>query len=418
MNIKLIKKLLKVFSFKTGAIAGSFTLQFLITQELDVAQAGQYFWAFSLLYLISNLSKLGLDEVTVREVSANFGLGNLKAARGTYCYCLKSALTVGLVISIFVGGASIYKGFDSSFILIVMFCSPVLATSGIVAACYQARHKQVVTIIINGWIVQFSLCIFLVVFNVSDAESIFRVHFLVLILLVLISFAFNKSFNSYASLETEKTNLLKSGLSILFTKSVGIFHSWGVPVLLGLFVSSGEVALYFIASRLSSFANVFFVSVVNSIISPKLALQFEMGDINSAAKLARLSVLFLIFTALPTVVFLIFFGKYLLNLFGSEYVAAATALTILCLGQIGNIVLAPNISILIMSNMERVVVRSQFVGLIGNCLLLIILVPYFGINGAAISTASTIVFTNIFLWVKVRQIYSISVIPKWPFSSK
>jgi O-antigen/teichoic acid export membrane protein len=100
-----------------------------------------------------------------------------------------------------------------------------------------------------------------------------------------------------------------------------------------------------------------------------------------------------LFTALAACLisgFLVVFAEPIIRaLFGAEFVAAASVLRLLAVGQVFGALAEASSSYLLMSGKERVFGSLSLVGLAINVLLNVWLIPGLGARGAAIATAST-----------------------------
>jgi O-antigen/teichoic acid export membrane protein len=119
----------------------------------------------------------------------------------------------------------------------------------------------------------------------------------------------------------------------------------------------------------------------------------------------RLSLL----AALPVAVFLIVLGQPILSLvFGEAYGVGGTALGILCAGQLANAATGSLTLILNMTGHERDTVMGLGSAAIVNVILNLLLIPRFGIEGAAAATAISVAAWNALLLRKLHARLGIS----------
>ena len=115
----------------------------------------------------------------------------------------------------------------------------------------------------------------------------------------------------------------------------------------------------------------------------------------------------------PVAAGLILFGRRFLLLFGPQYTSGQTALVLLSLGQLVNIVAGPVAGLLTMTGHERDVVMGVGLGTGANLALSLILIPLWGINGAACAAAASLILWNVFLVRRVRRRLALSPIAGW-----
>ena len=92
----------------------------------------------------------------------------------------------------------------------------------------------------------------------------------------------------------------------------------------------------------------------------------------------------------------------LATLFGHEFGRAYWPLLLLAVGQLVNAWFGPTGMLLNMTGHEREVTRAVTVAAGMNVVLNLLLIPPFGVVGAAIATSASLVFWNIWLWLVAR----------------
>jgi O-antigen/teichoic acid export membrane protein len=113
----------------------------------------------------------------------------------------------------------------------------------------------------------------------------------------------------------------------------------------------------------------------------------------------------------PTAAGVIVLGRFLLGLFGDEFVAAYPALVILAAGQIVNALCGTVGSLMIMTRLHREA-ATVFGGAAAlNIALNAVLIPRFGLNGAAIATSTTVVLWNVVMVVLVVRKLGVNPTP-------
>jgi O-antigen/teichoic acid export membrane protein len=110
-----------------------------------------------------------------------------------------------------------------------------------------------------------------------------------------------------------------------------------------------------------------------------------------------LSARLIILLSLPIGIILIFFGKVFLSIYGTDFAIGLSSLRILCIGQLVNASVGSVGLLLIMTGHERDSAWGIGLGAIANVILNFLLIPPWGIDGAAIATSSSMVIWNIIL---------------------
>jgi O-antigen/teichoic acid export membrane protein len=107
--------------------------------------------------------------------------------------------------------------------------------------------------------------------------------------------------------------------------------------------------------------------------------------------------------ALPLVAFLFFFARPTLSLFGAQFaVAGAAPLQVLLAAQLFNLASGPNGNMAVMSGLEREAFRIDLVTMGGTAILLLMLVPMFGLLGVALCVLANSIANNSWTLLLVR----------------
>lgn len=167
---------------------------------------------------------------------------------------------------------------------------------------------------------------------------------------------------------------------------------------LGLLSTKSEVGVYRGATQLTT-ALALCLTITNSVIAPKISHLFHLNKITELQKDISKSIRLTLLLTIPISLMLIFAGKNILQiLFGEEYGVASTALSILVLGQLVNTTLGPVGYILNMTGHERVTAIISAIALCINFSLNLILIPSYGVVGAAAASTTALTIWNAVLF--------------------
>lgn len=196
---------------------------------------------------------------------------------------------------------------------------------------------------------------------------------------------------------------LASTLPLAFLGGMQLINNRTSILILGLFVNSAQVGIYRTAEQMSSLVSLG-IQAINVVVAPQIARLYAVGDKTRLQRLATASTRMVLSLTMPVVVIFLLFGKPLLKLvFGAEFVPAYGPLSILALGQLINSAAGPVGMLLIMTGHERETARGRAVSAVVNVTLNLLLIPPFGIAGAAVATAVSLITWNALLWLAVRR---------------
>ena len=95
-----------------------------------------------------------------------------------------------------------------------------------------------------------------------------------------------------------------------------------------------------------------------------------------------------------TVLVLVVYGERVLNLFGLEFVSAYNALTVLLIGQIGNALAGPVGLLLNMTGHQNSSAKIMLLSLILSIVACFGLIPRYGVMGASVASALSVILWN------------------------
>ena len=205
-----------------------------------------------------------------------------------------------------------------------------------------------------------------------------------------------------ASPERDARTWRDTALPLLITAGIYLLLSRTDILMLGILDSSASAATYAVITRFSDLMTLGLMSAT-AMIGPVAAELAARGD---RAQLQRVVTKAVQWSSALTVllgIVLLLFGKLLLSLFGAEYVEGYAPMTILLVGQAVNALAGPVGYLLSMTGHQQRVVQVLGLSAILNVGLNAVLIPFFGVLGAASATALTNLVWNVVLHVSVRR---------------
>ena len=188
--------------------------------------------------------------------------------------------------------------------------------------------------------------------------------------------------------------LIRTAFPMMLSTSILLIMSWADSVIIGIFKAESEIGIYNVAIRLAMISGLV-LGAINSIVAPKLSEAYNNGRKKEFALIVRQSTRVIFFSSLPILIFLIIFPEFLLSFFGSEFLIGKTTLYVLLVGQIINAFSGSVGVIMQMTGRERLFQNILIVALIINIGMNFLLIPTYGIIGAAIASSASIVFWNL-----------------------
>lgn len=171
--------------------------------------------------------------------------------------------------------------------------------------------------------------------------------------------------------------------------------------MLGIFRTTEDVGIYNVAIKLSMITSMILASI-NTVVAPRFAEFYGKKDFYSLKSLAQKSTKLIFFFSLPIFLFYVLFANWCMSLFGSEFEKGSYALIILSLGQLINAITGSVGLILMMTGRQREHLNLILIMTLSNIVLNAILIPKYGLLGAALATSLSMSIGNILgvFWVK------------------
>jgi O-antigen/teichoic acid export membrane protein len=141
-------------------------------------------------------------------------------------------------------------------------------------------------------------------------------------------------------------------------------------------------------------------------IAPQISSLLAKDEQHRASNLYHAATTWLMVPSWPAYVTVAVYAPLFMRIFGRDFASGRTALIILTLGSLSVIATGNNKIVLLMGGGSTLNLVSAGLALALNIGLNLLLIPRYGLNGAAIAYASSLVLDNIVtttaVWVKLR----------------
>jgi len=178
-------------------------------------------------------------------------------------------------------------------------------------------------------------------------------------------------------------------------------------IMLGAMIDAEQAGIYAVASRIAALVT-FGLMAANMIVAPMISQYYSVGNYASLQRMITLSARGVFVFSLTVSIVLWLSGPVLLELFGSEFSVGYDVVTILLSGQIVNSLAGSVGFIMLMTKHQKEAAWIVSISAIMNITLNYLLIPQFGLEGAAIATALTMIVRNVFMAVYVLKILKIN----------
>jgi len=188
-----------------------------------------------------------------------------------------------------------------------------------------------------------------------------------------------------AGLSTGK--LLGFSLPTALAGATSVLVAWTDLLLVGFFRSESDTGIYQAASQ-AAFVFLMIVAATNAIFTPLVARLMAAGKRDEIDALFKVSTLWALYLSLPVFIVFVLAPRIVLGaLLGARYLPGAAPLVLLSLGQMTNLASGAVGFLLILSGRQKTWLVASGVALALNVGLNLVLIPRYGLVGAATGTA-------------------------------
>lgn len=178
---------------------------------------------------------------------------------------------------------------------------------------------------------------------------------------------------------------------------------WADLIMLGAMSTTADVGIYNVSTRLINLA-VFIMLPINAAFGPHFAHLLHVGDFPQIVHAYAVATNWILRLSLPAFVLLVVFPDDLLHIFGPQYEIGVAVTVILSFGQLLNAATGPCGTLLNMGGRIRLNMINNIAVLILNIAMNFVLIPRYGMIGAAISWSFSLGLVNVTRVVQLRRI--------------
>ena len=411
-------QLTRVFFTRASGLFLSIITTSLAAQLLLPEKFGQYTLIISLVTILSVPSTMGLKTLVARETAYSKQVKDEQRGTAVWVWAMRVSLSIAAVVAIallafgFLVAANSDTKWQFAIGAVLLMLSPVAKIlSGVLHGLGMVTTSQVVDVVARPLFMSSLLLGGMLLFEPGTPQVVLILGFMVVSIAAEagVGAAFlgrrevAKVFLRNGWIENdEKRQFLIAAISFGAISGVQVINGNLDILMIAAFLDPTETGLYRTATSLAGITS-FGLVVVNLVILPKIAALHKSGDRDALQLLLFRSVILITLSALLGSVFLLVAGTHLLDLlFGEIYTDAYWSLAILAGGQFCNAFFGPVALLLNMTGREKLTLVGVSVAALVNAALNIVLVPRYGIEGAAFATAFSLFLWNVSLAIILK----------------
>ena len=409
------------FSMRVAGAAFAFLFHALLARLLGAELAGIYYLAFTTVSVAIITGRVGLDNALLRFTATHAAAGDWEAVKGLYRQGIRiTLLASGLSTVLVVLGAPLIAQTIFSepelvaplrWMALSIMPTSLLFVPGEMLKGLKRPGDGMFIEASGTSILGFLFLLVLGIWGGILAPVLAFVLASVVMMLVGMLLWRRAARDRLRAVDGnfDRRLLLATSFPLFLVMLMELVMRYSGTITLGIFADAADVGVYSVAMR-TAMLTTFFLIAVNSIASPKLAALHHQGDTQALESVTRNSAKLTTALAAPMLLIFVLVPTWVLQLFGEDFERGALALAILAAGQFVNVATGLVMQLLMMTGHERAARNNWALGVVINIILNLLLIPPYGINGAAVATALSVVVVNLLAVVSVyRKLGVVSV---------
>ena len=394
-----------ILIFKVLGAFSLFLTYILIPRYYGVEVFGIFNLIFAILMISTVISRMGLDTYVLRVIST------LEEEQDKISLFLKnvfnililSSISVSLFIFLFIDviDDTLFKSIDAHNYLI-----------GLALVILPYTFFNVFPEIFRGFddikrysffrnlSQNFTLALFLglgIIFSL-DYSPIYILYTAIIFItlsisIVLYRFLKRKNINLFIK-GKYSDKILKNSYPMFLAASIMYIMGYIDSFMISYYLDEYQVGIYSACINLSMIIT-FIPMAIGGFISPKVSKFYSNGEHKKVKDLFKNSLLIITAVTIPIFLVIYFYAEFFLGLFGEAFIVATTTLLITNIAFLSEALCGPVGFILNMTDNQHLFMKILIISLVINIVFNALLIPIYGINGAAIAMMLSMFFWTI-----------------------
>ncbi len=389
--------------------------QVLLARWMGRFEFGVYIYVWTWVLMIGSLSDVGLSTAARRFIPEYTELGDTDALRGFLCGGRWLALAIATAIAV-VGavGVTVLGPWIDNFAVIPLYLAcvivPITGVSALQTGIAQTYNwpmlalvpffigRQVLLTAAVGvaWFLGYAVSATMAM--IAAIAATWAVTAVQIVLLNRrLAEAVPKGPRRYAP-----RTWLATSLPILLVEGFYLMLTYVDIIALERFQPPGEVAVYYVAARILAVVAFIYFAIAGA-TTHKFTQFYVAGNHERLASFFNETIRWTFWPSLAACGMILVFGKFLLSLFGAGFTSGYQVMFILAVGMLARAAVGPAERLLNMLGDRKQCAGVYALAFVVNLGLCVVLIPRFGIAGAAIATSTALVVESILLFVMTRR---------------
>ncbi len=381
----------------------SYLFRIFIARYFGLGDYGLFSLGLAVLSFFATFAILGLQTGVIRYTAHYRAKGDKKRVKGVITSSIKLVLPASVIMSFLMLISSPYLAINVfkepelvNVLLILSLSIPFSALFAVLVSVFTGFKQIKYKVCSESFFINLAKLVFIIAFGAwgFGVVGIAWAWTIATILALMLSAYFLKKvypiFRTKVVSIPMKKELLSYSLPLLFTASMSFFVLWTDTLMLGYFKNVSDVGIYNAAMPTAQLL-IMFPNALAALFLPIITELHAKNKIVELKKVYKTVTRWTFYINFPMFLLLVFFSRQVLNLlFGPEYITGYIPLIILSMGLMFR-KSVQSVRILEMLKKTRNILYIVILTTVLNVSLNYLLIPLYGMRGAAIATMVTYV---------------------------
>ncbi|AEB12562.1 flippase [Marinithermus hydrothermalis] len=407
------------FVLQASGTGLKYLTQVLLARWMGAAEYGVYAYAFTWANLLSVLATLGFTTGSLRFVPEYLAKEDWAHLRGFIRRVRQLVLLAGLLLAAVGGGILILlhsPQMNTTALLLGMALVPLLALVSVQREMVRGT-RRIALAYAPPMVLQPVLVLvaaFLMLSSLGGLTGVAALSAFALALLIVLGV---QGWGLVQTLPQEAVSMppryetarwWRVSFPLLLVSGSLIVLNQADILMIGIFLGPKEAGIYMAATKTAALVS-FVLVAVNAIVAPMISELHTKGDREELQRMVSAAVRWMFWPSLSVTLGLLLLGRVVLGLFGTEFPMGYSALVLLALGQLVNASVGPVGYLMSLTGHQDLSAWVYGLSALVNIGLNALLIPIWGLIGAALATMAAMVLWNAWLYVLVYRFLGLDV---------
>lgn len=403
------------FSVRVTSAALLYVTQVLLARWMGAFEYGIYVFIWTWVLVLGGLSPLGLNLAVIRLVPEYRERGQLERARGVTFGTNVAAFMVGTAVALLgAAGLWLFEPYVANYYVLPLYlalvCIPIYALGDMQDGIGRSQAWMGIALIppyilrpliVLGAMIGARQLGFPMTATSAAASAILATWLAALLQFTLVSMRMRKTVPA-GPRGYDWSLWLKTSLPLFVICACELALQNADVLIVSTLMSPHSVAVYFAAAKTMSLI-MFVHYAVGSAVANRFSALNARGDRDALKAFVRDAVNWTFWPSLAAAVVILLLGRPLLWLFGPDFLEGYPVMMILVAGFLFRSAMGPSEFLLNMLGEQNACALVLIFTAVLNIALNLALIPAFGLNGAALATALSLIATALLQYAVARR---------------